>query len=162
MTNEQHNRYIAYSFFGFAGTQMFWLVLMLAWFTFFLNSIPVKPGEPDPAPIFGIMMVFVSFFFLLFTVPVIVAGWAMLKKKPWARIAAIIGAIAASMSVPFGTAACVYALWFWMGDNWKEVYAESGESARPVLGLESADEFQPADEFRKTEQDWLKEPPDWR
>lgn len=162
MTNEQHNKYIAYSFFAYAGFQLFWLLVMGLFFAFFFGSMPSRPGEPEmPFAFFGIFFAFMVVFQLIFTAPAAIAGWAMLKQKPWARIAGIVGAVMAAMSVPIGTAACVYALWFWMGDNWKEVYSDSRSGNHSILGLESGDEFQPSDEFKKAE-DWIKAPPDWR
>ncbi|MBK9155894.1 MAG: hypothetical protein IPM25_17075 [Chloracidobacterium sp.] len=54
----------------------------------------------------------------------------MLKKKPWARVAAIVAAALSAMNVPIGTAATVYSLWFFCGEQWKDVYPETASGVR--------------------------------
>lgn len=129
--------------------------------------IPPEPGKPEPPrEFFGIMIAFMTFFQLAFTVPSIVAAYALLKRKSWARLASIIGGVVAAMSVPFGTAACVYSLWFFLGDNWKEIYPEKSEqfrSDRPQLayGVESQRAaYRTEDSDREKVRTY--EPPDWR
>jgi cation transport ATPase len=164
MTNEQHNKYVAYSFFGFAAFQLFWLVVMSLFFVFFFTSIPSQPGQPGPPPfaLFGVMFAFMFVIQFMFTAPSIIAGWAMLRHKPWARIASIIAAVLSAMSVPIGTAACVYSLWFWLGDNWKEVYPEGEQGhGRSSPGLSAGDDFSTTHDFVRSEE-WIREPPDWR
>jgi cytochrome b561 len=164
MTSEQHNRYIAYSFFAYAGIQVLSLLfIVVVWLMVFLKPSP-QPGEPEmPSEFIAIMLVFMSVFFLLFTVPALIAGWAMIKQKSWARTAGMVGAIFSAMSAPVGTAACVYSLWFWTSDRWKEVYDDASERDRSMLGLNRAEDFQPADDLHDVVQrDWIKEPPDWR
>jgi len=162
MTSEQHNRYVAYSFFAYAGFQSFWLLFMILWFSLFFWGVPQQPGNPEfPAGFVALMMGIMSVFFALFTLPAVIAGWAMLKRKPWARVAGIVGAVFCAMSAPIGTAACVYSLWFWTSDRWKEVYEGDSSADRSILGLSGAEEFHSADTFNP-EKDWSREPPDWR
>lgn len=165
MTNEQHNKYAAIAFFVHGGFQVL-MTAFIGLMFFIMFSIPDRPGEPGPpmeflAFFFGIMFLFQA----VFTVPSFVAGYAMLKKKSWARLSAIIGGVIAAMSVPFGTAACVYALWFFLGDNWKEVYAEeefrfnAGPGQIPQgLGPEWTRSYD--DHF--TRENIRNGPPDWR
>ena len=161
MTSEQHNRYVAYSFFAFAGFQGFWLLIMMLWFFVFFSFGPGNGDPGFPPVMMAVMLAFMSVFFLLFTVPALVAGWAMIKKKPWARVAGIVGAVFSAMSAPVGTAACVYSLWFWTSDRWKEVYELGTADQASTPGLPGGEEFRSADEFG-TAKDWMKEPPDWR
>lgn len=166
MTNEQHNKYIAYAFLGHAAFQLLMLLFMVAMFSM-IFFLPVEPGKPEPPKeFFGIMIGFMSILQLAFTTPSLIAAYALLKRKSWARMAGIIGGVVAAMSVPFGTAACVYSLWFFLGDNWKELYPESSgqtRSASPQLayGVESQRAA-----YRTEDQDWERvqrhEPPDWR
>lgn len=60
----------------------------------------------------------------MFAVPAFVAAFALFKKRPWARTASIVAAALAAMNVPVGTLACVYAFWFFLGENWKNVYQQ--------------------------------------
>lgn len=167
MTNEQHNTYLAYAFLGHAAFQLMMLLFMAVMFSF-IFFIPVDPGKPEPPrEIFGIMIVVMTFFQLAFTTPSIVAAYALLKRKSWARLASIIGAVVAAMSVPFGTAACVYALWFFLGDNWKSIYPDQNDDIareRPQIayGVESQRAAYEADDRREEERVRTYEPPDWR
>ena len=166
MTNEQHNRYIAYTFLGYAGFQLLMMLVMAAMFSMFF-FIPPTPGDPGPPKaFFGFMIGFMVFFQLLFLTPSLVAAYGLLKHKEWARIAAIIGGVMAAMSVPVGTAACVYSLWFFLGENWKSVYPEkAGENRGPYTQIGYGVESQQA-AYRQEEQEsktpYTYEPPDWR
>ena len=141
MNAEDHNKYLAYSFLAHAGIQFLWMILMSIFFLgFFLNI----PGDPGPANgIFLMFMVFIVGFHLLFALPSAIAGFGLLNKKSWARVWSIIGAVTAALNVPIGTAVCIYALWFFFGDEWKKVYEDEGYSESTVL-------FGPAD-FEKWE-----------
>ena len=129
MTNEQHNKYIAYTFFGHAGFQVLLLFFMTAIFSM-VFLIPEVPGKPaPPRELFAAMIAFISFFYVMFALPSVVAGYALLKRKPWARLASIIAGVVSAMSVPIGTAACIYSLWFFLGENWKSIYPHSADQA---------------------------------
>lgn len=165
MTNEQHNRYIAYTFFAHAGIQLFLALAMVLFFTLFLY-IPVEPGRPaPPREIFGFMAAFIGFFYLAFGLPSAIAGYALLKKKSWARIASIIAAVVGAMNVPIGTAAAVYALWFFFGENWKEIYEPYSahmfdERRQLAYGYESQRAAYEQEEREPQFQTY--NPPDWR
>jgi hypothetical protein len=166
MTNEEHNRNIAWVFIGHGAFQLMVAAMIMLMFGFIV-SLPDQPGQgPPPAEFMMIMFGFMFVFQMLFVIPSFVAAFALLKKKSWARMAAIVAGVVSAMHVPIGTAACVYAMWFFFGDNWKEVYPDHGrevDTQRPQLeaarearwtGLHTNDQgevvFRPVD------------PPDWR
>jgi len=164
MTSEDHNRYIAYSFLAYTGFQLLMLLLMCAWFYFIFAGFPTIPGDPGPPmAFFGVFFGIMAIFQLIFTAPAAIAGYAVLKRKPWARLAAIVAGVVSAMSVPFGTAACVYAMWFFFGDQWKEVYGGQAEP-RPYsnLSLNDAADWQPADDERVRDSQYEPKPGDWR
>ena len=80
-----------------------------------------------------------------------------------ARLAGIVGAVTAAMSVPAGTAVCVYALWFLLGEKWKDVYSASTlrGGGRPWELHEAAG---PARWSTQTERESVRppRPSDWR
>ena len=121
MTKEQHNTFIAWAFAAHAGFQALILAVML-----FMFSLPfwIEPGRGGPPPDFlfviGAVMVL---FQLLFIVPSAIASYGLLKHRSWARVAAITAGVISAVNVPFGTIACVYSLWFFLGENWRELYA---------------------------------------
>ncbi|HVF87817.1 MAG TPA: hypothetical protein VM866_09515 [Pyrinomonadaceae bacterium] len=167
MTNEQHNKYLGISFLIHGGFQFFWMLLMSLMFFFFFRSFPGQPGEPGPPPEFFLIFIgFMMVFQLIFTVPSIIAGYALLKRKSWARLAGIIGGIVAAMSFPIGTAVCVYAIWFLLGEGWKEIYSQTGGlngSLRHELP-HAGDSSWWAEQNRKMKEETFSPPPpsDWR
>lgn len=166
MTNEQHNKFIAYVFFAHAAFQLLMLVFMAAIFSI-VFLIPDEPGKPaPPREIFALMIGVMTIFQMVFIAPSAIAGYALLKRRAWARTASIVGGVIAAMNVPIGTAACVYALWFFFSDNWREIYpSESGSlrDERPQLafGVESQRAAYEAEE-REPQPFRAYEPPDWR
>jgi hypothetical protein len=166
VTNEQHNRYIGYAFLAYGGFQLL-MLLFIGIMLFAMFSLPGRPGAPGPPMEFlGFFFGFMLLFQLAFTAPSFIASYGLLKKKSWARIASIIAGVMAAMSVPFGTAACVYALWFFFSDNWKEVYPEkAGQNVVDPYRITAANESRwtgyQTDE--KGEPIFHQvEPPDWR
>ncbi|MGB7208816.1 MAG: hypothetical protein WBD27_09180 [Pyrinomonadaceae bacterium] len=55
MTNEEHNKYIAYAFLAHGGLQVLMLLFIAAMF-FFIFSVGTRPGDP------GAPMEFLRFF----------------------------------------------------------------------------------------------------
>lgn len=67
--------------------------------------------KPEDAVSVFVVVSAVSAVFFVIGIPSLIAGIGLLKRKGWARILAIILAILALTSFPFGTAAGVYTLW---------------------------------------------------
>lgn len=59
----------------------------------------------------------VALFLVLTSIPGIVGGIGLLKRKTWARILVLIYAIPSLLSIPIGTAFGVYAIWVFMQDE---------------------------------------------
>ncbi len=57
---------------------------------------------------------------LLFTVPAIVGGYGMLKRKSWARKLVLVSAVVAALNVPLGTVLAVYTFWFLLGQEGRD------------------------------------------
>src|SRR5206468_2865291 len=120
MNNKQHNHYLGISFLVYGGLQAFFALVMCGFILLMFPPLPGRPGMPGPPPAFFLILIsFIALVQLVFTTPPVVAGYALLKQKRWARIAGIIGGVTASMSFPFGTAVCVYAMWFLFGEGGK-------------------------------------------
>lgn len=129
MTPEQHNRTLGILHLAYGGLSTAFMLIFAVLFLFVFRSMTPMPGvEPFPAGPFMAFVAFVLVFQLLFIVPSFVAGYALLKRKPWARMAAIVAAVVDAMSVPFGTALCIYSLWFLFGEQSKSLYADDAVS----------------------------------
>ena len=169
MTNEQHNSYLSWAFIAHGTFQMLMGLLMLAFMSMFFFIPPdPDPGKAPPPFFLGFMMVFLFLFQFAFAVPAFIAAYGLRKKKHWARIASIVASVIAAMNVPIGTAACVYALWFFLGDNWKEVYPEvafSKDEKAATLQLTHERETRWSG-YRSNEKGEVTfnpvDPPDWR
>jgi hypothetical protein len=164
MTDEQHNKFIGITFLVHGGMQLLFVMLMMAFFSFIFSLPPNRPGDPGPPfAFFGVFFAVIFLFQLVFTAPSFIAAYALFKRKSWARIASIIAAVLSSMNVPIGTAACVYALWFFLGENWKSVYpdAAAAGSYRPKLQFgEESSRHASQEEFNL--EYGRTTPPDWR
>ena len=102
------------------------------------------------------MWVFMGGFYGLMTLPSLVAGYGLLKRKPWARTAAIIGGVTAAMSFPIGTAVCAYTFWFLFSEPGKLLYDKQQYTlplpgGLPVSAQQRRDQYLPP-----------PTPPDWR
>ena len=165
MTNQEHNKYLGISFLVHGGVQILFMLMIMFFFVFISTTIPDRPGRGEPpVAFFLILAAFMFVFQLIFTAPALVAAYALLKRKTWARTAGIVGAVMAGMSFPIGTAVCVYALWFLLGEGGKEIYPQGG--AQPARGsLPYPGEFVPWEEqVRRAQREKAPPPPppDWR
>ena len=62
-------------------------------------------------PILGIIGGALALIALTLSIPGIVAGFGLLKRKPWARILTIVLSVLNLINIPFGTALGIYGLW---------------------------------------------------
>lgn len=72
----------------------------------------------------SLVATFVGAIMLVVSVPGIVAGYGLLKRKSWARPLAIVVGLLNLSSFPVGTAVGIYALWTLFQDEARLVLAE--------------------------------------
>ncbi|HYO90776.1 MAG TPA: hypothetical protein VEQ40_04040, partial [Pyrinomonadaceae bacterium] len=125
MTPQEHNKTLGITHLAYGG---FHLLLMIFFSLIFLFVMAVPHRGDGGMDIFTIMMLMMFAFSLLFTLPSLIAGYALLKRKSWARTAAIVAGILAAPSFPHGTALGVYTLWFMFGNEGKELYADNARA----------------------------------
>jgi hypothetical protein len=111
---------------------MLMILFMLTFMTFMFSLTP-GPGGP-PAGVMVFMWIFMGGFYGLMTLPSLVAGYGLLKRKPWARTAAIVGGVTAAMSFPIGTAVCAYTFWFLFSEPGKLLYDRPQYALPPLPG----------------------------
>jgi hypothetical protein len=123
-------------------------VAMLIMFT----TMPSSPrGGQPPVGFFIAMAVFLVVFSVGWSLPSIIAGYALLKKKKWARTAGIVAGAFAAAQMPVGTAVGVYTFWFLFSPPGRLLYDPQTRSltgGRQELGEA---QYVPPDA-----------PPDWR
>jgi len=166
LTTEEHGRLLGILHLVQGGIG----VLMLLFFVpfFFLFVAGGRPGA-DVEFFLALVGAVMFFCFMLLAVPPLVAGYGLLKGKGWARTWGIISAVVASMSFPFGTALCVYTLWFLFGEG-RDLHApaRAHEAQRPgalgpgqPLGWDAREATRQSAR-RPGEYAPPPQPPDWR
>ncbi|HEX8187076.1 MAG TPA: hypothetical protein VF586_01915 [Pyrinomonadaceae bacterium] len=169
MTPQDHNKMIGIMHLIYGG---FNALIMLIFIPLVIAAMAAgasgSEGGGGIAAVFGIFGAFMLLIALLFGLPPILAGYAMLKRKRWAKTAGVIAACVESISMPFGTALCVYTLWFLFGPGQN---LHSGGNAfapqdwRGSLREGSAYDWEtrrPSQSGRPREYVPPPQPPDWR
>jgi Ni,Fe-hydrogenase I cytochrome b subunit len=67
--------------------------------------------EPDAQVVFGIIAKVVMVVLVVLSIPGIIAGIGLLKRKEWARILTLILSVLDLINFPIGTAVGVYSIW---------------------------------------------------
>lgn len=164
MTPEEHNKYISWTFLANGLFQASMLLLVFGFLILFFAFGP-PPDDNFPAAFFAAVFGFALLLNLAFISPNFVAYYALKNRKPWARIAAIVAAFLSAMNFPIGTGACVYALWFFFGEEWKALYPESPGSEVSQKHLPQTAESRWEGSYVREDGEVVyreKQPPDWR
>jgi hypothetical protein len=172
MTTQDHNKVIGIMHLIWGG---FNALMMLFFVPFFFAISGIITSDPNAPPevttMFGFFGVFMLAFAVLFGLPSVIAGYAMLRRKRWARVAGVIASCLCALSLPFGTALCIYTLWFMFspGEHFYSNDTDLTQSWR-APGLRDAHTFdweaqRAADASRRDHvRDYVPppQPPDWR
>jgi hypothetical protein len=86
-----------------------------------LTSIGFLTGDSEVIAILSTIAPFLGFFFALVSIPMLIGGIGLLKRRSWARILVIIVSIVALFKIPVGTAIGVYSIWAMLQDETKEL-----------------------------------------
>jgi len=137
MTPLEHNKFVGIAQLGYAAIHLLMMIVMMGFmavmFTTIYRQAESMGGEPPPAFV-GAIFVFSGLFNALLSIPSIVAGYALLKRRPWAKIAGIIGGVLAAMSFPLGTAVAVYTFWFLFSEAGRQLYDKREVAVPPPPG----------------------------
>jgi len=88
------------------------LGLVFGMFIFvFFSSLAVLPDDPTGAAVLVTIGLGLGFFFVVMSIPEIIGGIGLLKRKSWSRILVIILGILNLIDIPIGTALGIYTLW---------------------------------------------------
>jgi hypothetical protein len=98
-----------------------------------MSNVDTVNNNGEPFPVVGLVFFAILFVVitLFHTTPSFLAGYALLKRKRWAKTMGIIAAIVAGMSFPVGSALCVYTLWFLFGESGKFLYHKAAYALPP-------------------------------
>jgi len=84
---------------------------------FVLPAIGFISGDQTAVSVLGTIGINGALFFMLLAVPGLIAGWGLIKGRPWARILALLLAVFQVFEFPLGTALAVYAFWVLLQDS---------------------------------------------
>lgn len=80
-------------------------------------------GDPEAAAITGIVATVLGGFFLVLSIPSIIAGLGLVGRRGWARILTLILGALQLFNFPFGTALGIYTFWVLLDDQTSSVFA---------------------------------------
>ena len=130
MTAKEHNKMVGIFLMAHGGLQAVVMIMMCVIYGIIggamLAASPENEGRIVGAAFIGLVFV-IGIIALLFILPQIIGGYKMWKERPNARTWGIIGSIISCFSIPLGTAAGVYGLWFLFGDLGKQFYLGGGQ-----------------------------------
>ena len=95
------------------GVVLVFLAVLMSLVFSVVGGVVGASGEEDAVvalAALGLTGVALTIFLLVMSVPYIICGWGLWKRRSWARIMGIVLAILALLEFPIGTAFGVYAL----------------------------------------------------
>ncbi len=69
-----------------------------------------------------------AIFLFLFSIPGLIAGIGLFRRKEWARILTLIVSVFNLLNFPFGTAAGIYSFWVLIQEETVALFKKSGET----------------------------------
>ncbi len=160
MAGTDHNKilgiiHLAYGILGVGLIALISVILLL-----FIGISAAAADDLLGAGILGVVLVIFVVINIVLSIPSFLAGYAMLKRKRWARTASIVAAVTDGMNFPFGTALCIYTLWFIFSDQGRLLY----DNVRPATALPPAPPPWISTGSKQREMNYIPPvaPPDWR
>src|SRR6266542_5172437 len=133
MTPEEHNRYVGIANVAYGAIHILLLIVMGGVCLTMMKVIARDTGGDVPSASFlGGIMVFAVAINFLFAIPSFIAGYAFLKRKPWAKIAGIIAAVLSALRLPLGTAVSIYTFWFLFSTPGRILYENLSQALPPA------------------------------
>jgi len=118
MNMEKHVTFVAVLniAFGFLGI-FIGLVLFVV-----LVGAGIISHDPYAMTITSIVGVAIACFLILTSIPEIIGGFGLLKRRPWARILILVIAVMDLMFIPIGTLIGVYELWVLLQEDTAKLF----------------------------------------
>ncbi len=88
-----------------------------------LAVVGFASGDEEALPILITIGALVAFFLVLTSVPGIIGGVGLLRRRPWARILVLILAVLDLLNVPIGTGIGIYSIWVLMQEETAKLFA---------------------------------------
>ena len=85
----------------------------------------ILSGDSEAIAITSVVGTAVGGFIVILSIPEIIAGIWLLKRRPWARILAIIIACLDVIEIPIGTAIGIYSHWVLLNEEATELFKQN-------------------------------------
>lgn len=102
--------------FGFLGI-FIGLVLFIV-----LIGAGIISHDPQAMTVTTIVGVAIACFLILISIPEIIGGFGLLKRRPWARVLVLIIAVLDLMLIPIGTLIGIYELWVLLQEDTAKLF----------------------------------------
>ena len=99
------------------------LVVLGLMFLGIVGGTGLISGDRDAMLVTGVVGTALAAFFVILSIPSIIAGIGLLKRREWARILTIILGVLHLFGFPIGTAIGVYTLYVLFNDQTKPLFA---------------------------------------
>ncbi len=99
-----------------------------------LSSVACLTSDPTAMTILTAVGVGLGTFLIVLSVPGLIAGIALLMRRRWARILALLVGAFALIAIPFGTALGIYSFWVLLHDDTIRIF---DANRTPVPTVES-------------------------
>src|SRR5258708_31037339 len=135
MTPLEHNKFVGLAHLGYAGFHLLTVIVLMGVEGFMFQNIYSRSqemGGAPPPPFLALIFVFAGLVTVAMTIPSVVAGYALLKRRPLAKVAGIVGGVIAATSFPLGSAVSVYTFWFLFSDVGKQLYGGKNQQPPPL------------------------------
>ena len=96
-----------------------------------IGGLGLFSGDAASAGIIALIGAFVAVLFALLSVPALVGGWGLLRRKSWARMLVLIVSFLSLPGFPIGTLIGGYSIWVLMSDESRQIL--SGGNSYPPL-----------------------------
>jgi len=87
-------------------------------------------GDPQTMTITGIVGTTLCGFFLVLSVPEVIGGIGLLKRRGWAKILVLIISILDLANIPIGTAIGIYTIWVLLNEKTAQLFTNTSTSGR--------------------------------
>ena len=92
------------------GLSIFTLLMVVLSYTI-LNLIGGFIDEPNSKMVLSIVSDVIAAFLVIVSIPGLIAGLGLYRRKEWARILTLVISVIALFNFPFGTAIGIYSIW---------------------------------------------------
>jgi len=103
------------------GNALYIVVAGFAWLL--LPAIAAVSDDPDATIVLGLMGTTFGLLMVAIAIPGIVAGYGLLKHRPWARFAALVLGVLGLVNFPLGTVIGIYTLWVLMQNSANDYFS---------------------------------------